>query len=99
MTSEQLVTIDFDSDIVNNSHDEEIVAKNSKSYQKNNIYLNEETEVIFSECNSSSLEDIERIANESQPLLGGGCDQHDTHQIIYNQFPSKSIFRLLITHF
>lgn len=83
MTSENLVTIDFDSDIVNCNNGDEISSNNNfKCHQK---YL-EETEVIFSDCNN--LEDIERIASESQPLLGGG-DHHDSHQIFYNQFPSE----------
>lgn len=86
MTTENLVTIDFDSENVN-SENSGLSPKNKnhqKSHQKN---LLEDTDVIFSD---NILEDeIERIPNESQPLLGGG-DHHDTHQIIYNQFPSKS---------
>lgn len=78
MTSENLVTIDFDSDVANSDHNADISSIN--------CYNRETSEILFSGDNN--LEDIERI-NESQPLLGGGSDSHDGHQIIYNQFPSK----------
>lgn len=84
MSVENLVTIDFESDGINQENDEGISAKNNnRNYPKN---ISDETEVIFNDSNSL-MED--RLANESQPLLGG-MDHHDVHQIIYNQFPSKS---------
>ena len=87
MTSHNLVTIDFDSDVVSESHEAETTSK-KKCLQKV-LEESEVSEVIFRDCNN--LEDIDsHIPSESQPLLGSGSDHHETHQVIYNQFPSKS---------
>jgi len=80
MTTENLVTIDFEPELVNSENAQITPIKNLlKSNQKNIL---DDSDVIFSD---SLDEDTER--NESQPLLGG--EHHETHQIIYNQFPSK----------
>lgn len=84
MSVENLVTIDFESDGVHNEHDEDINSKNINCNNRN-YPKNDETDVVFND-NNSLMDD--RIANESQPLLGG-LDHHEAHQIIYNQFPSK----------
>lgn len=79
------MTIDFDCE---NENSENSGLSPTKSHQKINL---DETEVIFSDPNATnSLEDD--LPNESQPLLGG--DHHETHQIIYNQFPSKFSIQL-----
>lgn len=93
MSVENLVTIDFDSDGVNSHRDgeneEEVTKQNSNNFNNRNYPKNtdETTDVIFSD-NNCLMDD--RIANESQPLLGG-LDHHEAHQIIYNQFPSKLV--------
>lgn len=81
MTSENLVTIDFDSDTVENNNEIEIDVKN-QNIPNQEIDLT--PDVSFSDHNN--LEDAETILNESQPLLGG--DHHD--HITYNQFPGES---------
>lgn len=92
MTSENLVTIDFDSDTVNAGQNEEAGPKNN-SYnciRQNTKLLEETAEIVFSgdiDCNLDEI--LVNESNESQPLLGGCSTDHDTHQIVYNQFPSK----------
>lgn len=78
MTTEQLVTIDFESEPVNSENAQITPIKNIKSSQRN-ILEDCYSDVIFSD-------NQEEERNESQPLLGG--EHHET-QIIYNQFPSK----------
>ncbi|KAG5680421.1 hypothetical protein PVAND_009929 [Polypedilum vanderplanki] len=80
MTSENLVTIDFDSDTLNTEHNAEISVKSFNSARPK---INEEPEIIF-----SGDSNLDEIINESQPLLGG--TDHEIHQIIYNQFPIQS---------
>lgn len=81
MTTENLVTIDFDSEIVNNNNDiDEHSARNAKVFSQE---IDLTPDVSFDHNN---LEDSETILNESQPLLGG--DHHD--HITYNQFPGKT---------
>lgn len=88
MSTENLVNIDIESDDINIEHDVDISANNkNRNYQKIN---SDDSEIIFS-CDNQ-LDENERLANESQPLLG--VDHHDAHQIIYNQFPSE--FKLII---
>jgi hypothetical protein len=85
--SENLVTIDFDSDTINAYQDDaEISAKGYSNRQKNL-----DTEIIFGGGGGGDSNLDEILVNESQPLLGGGCSSgdHEAHQIIYNQFPSK----------
>jgi hypothetical protein len=84
MSTENLVNIDIESDGTQNEHELEISAncKNNRSYSK---VLSDDSEIIFS-CDNS-LDECDRLANESQPLLGGL--DHDGHQIYYNQFPSE----------
>jgi hypothetical protein len=83
MTTENLVTIDFESEIINNNN---AIDVNVKNHQKSSSNYNQELipDVSFSE-EQSILEDCERISCESQPLLGG--DHHD--HITYNQFPGE----------
>lgn len=90
MSTENLVNIDIESDEICNEHEEDISANhnnkiisNNRNYQK---ILSDESEIIFS-CDNS-LDECDRLPNESQPLLGG-IDHNDVHQIIYNQFPSE----------
>jgi hypothetical protein len=78
MTTENLVTIDFDSELVNNNNE---IDENSEKNQE--IDLTSEI-VLFGD--NSNLEDVDSLQNESQPLLGG--DHHD--HITYNQFPGKT---------
>ena len=86
MTTANLVTIDFDSEIANNNN--EIDENSAKNCQEIEIDLTPE---LGSYSDSSILEDIDTINNESQPLLGG---DHTDHSITYNQFPGehKEIF-------
>jgi hypothetical protein len=81
MTTENLVTIDFDSEIVNNNN--EIDEHLPKNPNIPNQEIDLTPDVSFSDHN---LDDSEAILNESQPLLGG--DHHD--HITYNQFPGKT---------
>ena len=78
MTTENLVTIDFESEPVNSENAQLTPIKNLLKSSQRNI-LDDSDDVIFSDSQ-------EEERNESQPLLGG--EHHDT-QIIYNQFPSK----------
>lgn len=92
MTTESLVTIDFDSEIVNNNNEIDVNEKN----QKNPNFRSQEIDLIpdvsFKD-HHHNLEDCETITGESQPLLGG--DHHDHHDhITYNQFPGKAILRI-----
>jgi hypothetical protein len=80
MTTEQLVTIDFDSEIAHNNNEIDVNEKNQNSFLSQEIDLI--PEVSFKDHN---LEDSETIVGESQPLLGG--DHHD--HITYNQFPGE----------
>lgn len=84
MTTENLVTIDFDSEIVNNNNEIDVNEKN-----KNNSNFSQEIDLIpdVSFKEHHNLEDSESLVGESQPLLGGG--DHDQHQITYNQFPGE----------
>lgn len=87
MTTENLVTIDFEPEPVNSENAQITPIKNLlKSNQKNIL---DDSDVIFSD---SLDEDADR--NESQPLLGG--EHHETHQIIYNQFPNDPLFSDLV---
>lgn len=83
MTTENLVTIDFDTDQVNNNRE---IDSNEKN-QNNSNFISQEIDFIpdvsFKDHN---LEDLEGSSGEAQPLLGG--DHHD--HITYNQFPGKS---------
>lgn len=100
MTTENLVTIDFDSELVNNNNQIDVNEKNqnSSSFLSQEIDLN--PEVDFKDHHN--LEDTDSIAGENQPLLGG--DHHD--HITYNQFPGespcqlrcKSILGILLCH-
>lgn len=85
MTTENLVTIDFDSEIVNNNNEIDVNEKN----QNNSNFHSQEIDLIpdvsFKDQHHN-LEDLEALVGESQPLLGG---DHDQHQITYNQFPGK----------
>jgi hypothetical protein len=78
MTTENLVTIDFDSEIVDNNDIDE------QPKPRTNQEIDLTPEVSYSDHNN--LDDSETILNESQPLLGG--DHHD--HITYNQFPGKT---------
>jgi hypothetical protein len=77
MTTENLVTIDFDSELVHNNN--EIDENSEKNIQEIDSEI-----VLFGD--NSILEDVDSLHNESQPLLGG--DHHD--HITYNQFPGKT---------
>jgi hypothetical protein len=83
MTTENLVTIDFDSEIVNNNNEIDVIVKS-----QNNSHYNQEIDLIpdvsFNDQHQHMLDD-DRIVGESQPLLG---DHHD--HITYNQFPGKN---------
>lgn len=97
MTTENLVTIDFDSEIVNNNNEIDV---NEKNQNNPNFHCNQEIDLIpdVSFKDHHNLEDCETITGESQPLLGGGDhhDHHDHHDhITYNQFPGKAIQRIL----
>lgn len=76
-----LVTIDFDSETVNNNEFDE------KIRQKNSIHIhNQEIDDLLPDVSfkGDNLEDSEtNLIGESQPLLG--ADHHD--HITYNQFP------------
>jgi hypothetical protein len=85
MTSENLVTIDFDTDSADADQDAEINAKSSFNSAIGRQKILEEPEEIIFSGGDSNLDEI--LVSESQPLLGSG--DHETHQIIYNQFPSK----------
>lgn len=91
MTTENLVTIDFDSEIVNNNNEIDVNEKN----QNNPIFHSQEIDLIpdvsFKDHNHN-LEDSDTITGESQPLLGGEHHDHHDHTITYNQFPGESIF-------
>jgi hypothetical protein len=80
MTTENLVTIDFDSEIGHNNNEIDVNEKNQNSFLSQEIDLI--PDVSFKDQN---LEDCETIVGESQPLLGG--DHHD--HITYNQFPGE----------
>ncbi|CRK99222.1 CLUMA_CG012654, isoform A [Clunio marinus] len=91
MTTENLVTVDFDSEIANNNNEIDL---NTKSYNNCN-YQSQEIDFIpdvsFSD-QQISLEETDRILSESQPLLGS--DHHD--HITYNQFPDDPHFSDLV---
>lgn len=83
MTTENLVSIDFDSEIVNNNNEIHVNEKN----QNNSNFLSQEIDLIPDvsyKDHQHNLEDAE-IVGESQPLLGGDCHDH----ITYNQFPGE----------
>lgn len=80
MTTENLVTIDFDSEIANNNNE---ICVNEKNFHGQEIDFI--PDVSFKDHHI--LEDTEVLVGESQPLLGGG--DHDQHQITYNQFPGQ----------
>lgn len=82
MTTEHLVTIDFDSELANNNNEIDVIAK---SQNNQNYCLGQEIDDVSFSDQHLNLEDTERI-NESQPLLG---DHHD--HITYNQFPGKTM--------
>lgn len=84
MTTEQLVTIDFESEPVNSENAQITPIKNILKSNQRNILEDCYSDVIFSD-------NQEEERNESQPLLGG--EHHET-QIIYNQFPSKLLSKL-----
>jgi hypothetical protein len=80
MTTENLVTIDFDSEIGHNNNEIDVNEKNQNSF------VNQEIDLIPDVCfKDQNLDDSETIVGESQPLLGG--DHHD--HITYNQFPGE----------
>lgn len=85
MTTENLVTIDFDTEQVNNNREIDTNEKN----KNNSNFLSQEVDLIpdvsFKDQHHN-LEDLEGTSGEAQPLLGG--DHHD--HITYNQFPGKS---------
>lgn len=81
MTTENLVTIDFDSEIANNNNEIDVNAKNQISFLHSQE-IDSIPDVSF--IDENNLEDSDRITGESQPLLG---DHHD--HITYNQFPGK----------
>lgn len=85
MTTENLVTIDFDSEIVNNNNEIDV---NEKS-QNNSNFLSQEIDLpdVSYKDQHHNLEECEALVGESQPLLGGG--DHEQHQITYNQFPGE----------
>lgn len=87
MSVENLVKIEFESEGVNSKHtdddDEGEISANNKNCNNRNQSYSDEVMI----CDNNSQD--ESLANESQPLLGGGLDHHDAHQVIYNQFPSK----------
>ena len=79
MTTENLVTIDFDSELVNNNNEIDVTEKN----QNNSPLIQNHQEIdLIPDVSYNNLEDCDTITGESQPLLG------DTH-ITYNQFPGK----------
>lgn len=88
MTTENLVTIDFDSETVNNNNEIDVNAK--QSYNHPNYIQSQEIDDLIPDVSYSdehhNLEDCDRITSESQPLLG---DHHD--HITYNQFPGEKI--------
>lgn len=83
-----LVTIDFDSDSVNNNNEFDAI---KSVHHQNNLLHNPQTDLedLLPEVSfKDNLEDSETNLNgESQPLLG--ADHHD--HITYNQFPGKKI--------
>lgn len=83
MTTENLVTIDFDTEPVNNNREIDANEKN----QNSSNFLNQEIDLIpdVSFKVHNNLEDSEGTSGEAQPLLG--VDHHD--HITYNQFPGK----------
>lgn len=82
MTTENLVTIDFDSELASNNN--EIDEKNSRSSNFHSQEIDLIPDVSYKD-HHSNLEDVETIVGESQPLLGGDHHEH----ITYNQFPGK----------
>lgn len=86
MTTENLVTIDFDSELANNNNEIDVNAKKQNILNYDDQEIDFIPEVSFDTDQFSSLED-ERIVGESQPLLG---DHHD--HITYNQFPGETQF-------
>lgn len=83
MNTQSLVAIDFDSE-VNSS----II----KSTDVNIIEDNDE-EGLFNRIN---LEDCDRIHDENQPLLSADHHEFHDHGPIYNQFPSKYHYLIII---
>lgn len=91
MTTENLVTIDFDTEPVNSNGEIDANEQNphSSNFLKDIDLL---PDVSFKEQHHN-LEDSEGTSGEAQPLLGG--DHHDSH-VTYNQFPGKSFTILRI---
>ena len=85
MTTENLVTIDFESELAKNNNEIDVIEKKNQNSQEIDFIVED---VCFSDHHhQNNLEDTETILNESQPLLGGDCHDH----ITYNQFPGKYI--------
>lgn len=85
MTTENLVTIDFDSELASNNNEIDVNDKNSR---RSSNFHSQEIDLIPDvsyKDHHGNLEDVETIVGESQPLLGGDHHEH----ITYNQFPGK----------
>ena len=90
MTTENLVTIDFDSEIVNNNNEIDVNEKNLTNSSFHSQEIDLIPDVSYKDQHHN-LEDSEGFVGESQPLLGGG--DHDQHQITYNQFPGEKFLK------